>query len=49
MLIKLKTHTLGVTQFSDLTQEEFVKIYLNTKVNQKFTDEIHGRTAASTP
>jgi C1A family cysteine protease len=46
---KTQTHTLGVTQFSDLTQDEFVKIYLNTRVNHKFTDEVHGRTAASTP
>lgn len=42
---KTQTHTLGVTQFSDLTQEEFVSKYLTTKVNEKFTDVSHSRTA----
>ena len=32
-----QTYTLGVNQFTDLTQEEFVQIYLNTKPNLKFT------------
>lgn len=41
---KTQTHTLGVTQFSDLTQDEFVSTYLTAKVNKKYTDEIHGRT-----
>jgi C1A family cysteine protease len=43
---KTQTHTLGVTQFSDLTQEEFVKIHLTAKVNEKFTNVEHGRTYA---
>lgn len=34
---KTQTYRLGVTQFADLTQEEFVAIYLTAKVNKKFT------------
>lgn len=41
---KTQTHTLGVTQFADLTQTEFVNIYLQTKVNPKFTDPTHAKT-----
>jgi outer membrane receptor for ferric coprogen and ferric-rhodotorulic acid len=35
---KDNTYVKGVNQFADLTQEEFVATYLNTKVNPKFTD-----------
>ena len=45
---KTQTHKLGVTQFSDLTQDEFVKSYLTTKVNPKFSDELNRRTANPT-
>lgn len=41
---KTQTFQMGVTQFSDLTQEEFVEQYLTLKVNQKFTDASHART-----
>jgi len=34
---KTQTHTLGVTQFSDLTQEEFVSMHLTLKVNEKYS------------
>lgn len=44
---KTQTHTLGVTQFSDLTEAEFISMYLTAKVNDKFTDVVHGRTAAA--
>lgn len=36
---KTQTFTMGVTQFSDLTQEEFETQYLTLKVNQKYTGE----------
>lgn len=39
-----QTHTLGVTQFADLTQDEFEKIYLQAKLNPKFTDDSNRRT-----
>jgi len=35
---KDNTYVQGVNQFTDLTQEEFVATYLNTKVNPKYTD-----------
>jgi C1A family cysteine protease len=41
---KTQTHTLGVTQFSDLTQEEFVSMHLTLKVNEKYSSVEHGRT-----
>ena len=34
-----QTYTLAVTQFTDLTQEEFAGIYLQTRLNKKYTDE----------
>ena len=41
---KTQTHTEGVNQFTDLTQSEFVNIYLQTKVNPKFTNINNART-----
>eukprot|EP00178_Gracilaria_changii_P012372 TRINITY_DN3500_c0_g2_i1.p1 TRINITY_DN3500_c0_g2~~TRINITY_DN3500_c0_g2_i1.p1 ORF type:complete len:259 (-),score=11.58 TRINITY_DN3500_c0_g2_i1:30-806(-) len=41
---KTQTYRLGVTQFADLTQEEFAAVYLTTKVNEKFTREEFSRT-----
>jgi len=35
---KDNTYVQGINQFTDLTQEEFIATYLNTKVNSKFTD-----------
>lgn len=46
---KTQTYTMGINQFSDLTQEEFVSIYLGASVNVKFTDGSEGRTLADTP
>lgn len=40
-----QTHSLGVTQFADLTQDEFVNTYLNTRLNEKFTSSENARTA----
>lgn len=39
-----KTYTMGINQFTDLTQEEFVSIYLGSSVNSKFTNEETKRT-----
>ena len=44
---KTQTHKLGVTQFSDLTHEEFVSQYLTLKINAKFSDESQARTEAT--
>jgi C1A family cysteine protease len=35
---KTQTHQVGVNQFTDLTQEEFVSQYLTLKVNKKFAN-----------
>lgn len=43
---KTQTYTLGVTQFSDLSQDEFVTMYLTAKVNEKYSDQSHARTMA---
>jgi hypothetical protein len=34
---KDNTYVQGINQFTDLTQEEFIATYLNTKVNHKYT------------
>lgn len=37
---KLNTHTLGVNQFADLTDEEFKAMYLTLQINPKFTNDV---------
>lgn len=39
-----QTYTLKVTQFADMTQEEFAEIYLQTRLNEKFSDISNART-----
>lgn len=46
---KTQTYTMGINQFSDLTQDEFVSTYLGASVNKKFTDGTEGRTLVDSP
>ena len=46
---KTQTYTVGVNQFTDLTQEEFASIYLTAKVNTQYTNEVQARTMADAP
>lgn len=34
-----KSYTLGINQFADLTEGEFITTYLGSKLNSKFTTE----------
>lgn len=41
-----KTYSLGVNQFADLTEQEFISTYLQTKVNLEYSGPSHSRTYA---